>query len=159
MKSTLKKYLSIATIVFCLGTVLTACSDKTSEVKVDAKTESTPTDSSDKTATEKVGEKDDSTANNTQKNDKNDTGNMDRDENKKKQIKEIEKQKLGVLPTNETDCPKNAPIKGKIAKERGRIYHLSGTNNYDRVKPDVCFSTKENAEKAGFKTGKTDSLN
>jgi hypothetical protein len=157
MKFTIKKYLSIAAIVFCLGTVLTACGDKTNEIKADAKTDSSTTDSSDKTETEKVREKDDSTAKNNQKNDKNNIDDKTPDENKKKQIKEIEKQELGVLPTNETDCPKNAPIKGRIAKERGRIYHLSEANNYDRVKPDVCFSTKENAEKAGFKTGKIDS--
>jgi hypothetical protein len=157
MKYTIKKYLSIVAIVLCMGTALTACGDKTNEVKADAKTDSPTTDSSNNTETEKVREKNDSTANSDRKNDNNDIKDKTSDENKKKQIKEIEKQKLGVLPTNETDCPKNAPIKGKIAKERGRIYHLSEANNYDRVKPDICFSTKENAEKAGFKTGKTDS--
>jgi hypothetical protein len=62
--------------------------------------------------------------------------------------------KLGVIPTGETTCPGDAPVKGKITKKRGNIYHLAKTPDYDKVKPDICFKDKATAEKAGFRAPK-----
>jgi hypothetical protein len=59
--------------------------------------------------------------------------------------------KLGVAPTGETICPSDSPVKGKVTKKRGNIYHLAQTPDYDKVKPDICFKDKDTAEKAGFR--------
>jgi predicted small lipoprotein YifL len=59
--------------------------------------------------------------------------------------------KLGVKPTNETTCPNNALVKGKVTKKRGNIYHIAKSPDYDKVKPDICFKDTLTAEKAGFK--------
>jgi hypothetical protein len=162
MNVTIKKYLSSIAIVFCLGSTLTGCGDKTAESNANAKPEATPkTETIPKTETtvtpddkgKDSSKMDDSesTSRNAKKDDKEDKG---KDENKKKRIEEIEKKNLGVLPTNETDCPKNAPVKGRISKKHGEVYHLAQSENYNSLKPDICFSTKENAEKAGFKAPK-----
>jgi len=59
--------------------------------------------------------------------------------------------KLGAAPTGETVCPSDSPVKGKVTKKRGNIYHLANTPDYDKVKPDICFKDKVTAEKAGFR--------
>lgn len=155
MNFKIEQYLPVIAIVFCLSSTLTGCGDKTVESKATAepdavsKTESTVTsDKDDKDKDDSKMDDSDSKSRNAKKDDKED---KNKDENKKKQIKEIEKKNLGVLPTNETDCPKDAPVKGKISKKRGEVYYLAQSDNYARLKPDICFSTKENAEKAGFK--------
>jgi hypothetical protein len=137
MNFNIKKYLSLAVVVFCLGATLTACGENKTENAADAQTEAT-----DKTETvttqvedtkaekETRGKKDSkmgdskSASEQSSKNDKKDG------ESKKKQIKELETQKLGFLPTDETNCPKNAPVKGKITKKNGDIYHLTDSENY-----------------------------
>ncbi len=63
--------------------------------------------------------------------------------------------KLGVPPSDETTCPSDDPVKGKITKKRGNIYHLANTPDYDKVKPDICFKDKAKAEKAGFRAPKS----
>ncbi len=63
-------------------------------------------------------------------------------------------QKLGTKPANATTCPNNAPIKGKVTKKRGDIYHAPKTSDYDKVKPDICFSDTATAQKAGFRAPK-----
>lgn len=65
-----------------------------------------------------------------------------------------EAQKLGVKPEGETACPSNAPIKGKITKKRGNIYHVAKSPDYAKVKPDICFKDTATAEKAGFSAPK-----
>ncbi|MBD2339788.1 hypothetical protein H6G64_22715 [Calothrix sp. FACHB-156] len=65
-----------------------------------------------------------------------------------------EVQKLGVKPEGETACPSNAPIKGKITKKRGNIYHIAKSPDYAKVKPDICFKDTATAEKAGFSVPK-----
>ncbi|BAY10812.1 sunset domain-containing protein [Calothrix sp. NIES-2098] len=65
-----------------------------------------------------------------------------------------EAQKLGVKPQGETTCPSNAPIKGKVTKKRGDIYHTAKSPDYAKVKPDICFKDTTTAEKAGFKAPK-----
>jgi len=62
--------------------------------------------------------------------------------------------KLGEKPQDETTCPGDAPVKGKLTKKRGDIYHLPNTRDYDNVKPDICFKDKATAEKAGFRAPK-----
>ena len=65
-----------------------------------------------------------------------------------------EAQKLGVKPQGETTCPSNAPIKGKVTKKRGNIYHGPKTPDYAKVKPDICFADVATAGKAGFSAPK-----
>ncbi len=61
--------------------------------------------------------------------------------------------KLGVLPQG-TTCPGKDPVKGKITKKRGKIYHLPKSPNYDQAKPEICFPDGATAEKAGFRAPK-----
>ena len=59
----------------------------------------------------------------------------------------------GEIVPEGTACPSNAPIKGKDSKH-GKIYHLPQTNNYEQVKPTVCFTDVAAAEKAGYRAPK-----
>ena len=61
-----------------------------------------------------------------------------------------EELKLGVLPQG-TTCAVADPVKGKITKKRGRIYHVPKSPNYDQVKADICFPDTATAEKAGYR--------
>ncbi|MEH1963846.1 MAG: hypothetical protein V7L05_29235 [Nostoc sp.] len=63
-------------------------------------------------------------------------------------------QNLGVKPQNETTCPSDALVKGKITKKRGNIYHLPKTLDYEKVKPDICFKDPATAQQAGFRAPK-----
>jgi cytoskeletal protein RodZ len=65
-----------------------------------------------------------------------------------------EAEKLGVKPQGETTCPSEAPVKGKITRNRGNIYHVAKSTNYDQTKPDICFKDEATAEKAGFRAPK-----
>ncbi|MEH1898597.1 MAG: hypothetical protein V7K94_25475 [Nostoc sp.] len=60
-------------------------------------------------------------------------------------------QNLGVKPQNETTCPSDALVKGKITNKRGNIYHLPKTLDYEKVKPDICFKDPATAQLAGFR--------
>ncbi len=62
--------------------------------------------------------------------------------------------KLGVKPTNATTCPATAPVKGKVTKKRGNIYHVAKGPDYANVKPEICFKDTATAEKAGFRAPK-----
>ncbi len=55
-----------------------------------------------------------------------------------------------VEPTD-GHCPDSHPVR---AKKSSRIYHLPGMLNYDRMRPDVCFTTTEAAEAAGYRRSK-----
>ncbi|MBN3870305.1 hypothetical protein [Nostoc sp. JL33] len=63
-------------------------------------------------------------------------------------------QNLGVKPQNQTTCPSDAQVKGKITNKRGNIYHLPKTLDYEKVKPDICFKDPATAQKAGFRAPK-----
>ncbi|MHC5935284.1 sunset domain-containing protein [Nostoc sp.] len=63
-------------------------------------------------------------------------------------------QNLGVKPQNETTCPSDALVKGKITNKRGNIYHLPKTLDYEKVKPDICFKDPATAQQAGFRAPK-----
>ncbi|MHC5599699.1 MAG: sunset domain-containing protein [Nostoc sp.] len=63
-------------------------------------------------------------------------------------------QNLGVKPQNETTCPTDALVKGKITNKRGNIYHVPKTLDYEKVKPDICFKDPATAQQAGFRAPK-----
>ncbi|MEH2465088.1 sunset domain-containing protein [Nostoc sp.] len=63
-------------------------------------------------------------------------------------------QNLGVKPQNQTTCPSDAQVKGKITNKRGNIYHVPKTLDYEKVKPDICFKDANTAQKAGFRAPK-----
>ena len=63
-------------------------------------------------------------------------------------------QNLGVKPQNETTCPSDAQVKGKITNKRGNIYHVPKTLDYEKVKPDICFKDPATAQLAGFRAPK-----
>ncbi len=65
-----------------------------------------------------------------------------------------EAQQLGVKPTNATTCPTTAPIKGKVSKKRGLIYHVPKSPDFGATKPEICFADIATAEKAGFRAPK-----
>ncbi|WDD36497.1 hypothetical protein PQG02_35710 (plasmid) [Nostoc sp. UHCC 0926] len=63
-------------------------------------------------------------------------------------------QSLGVKPQNQTTCPSDAQVKGKITNKRGNIYHVPKTLDYEKVKPDICFKDANTAQLAGFRAPK-----
>lgn len=63
-------------------------------------------------------------------------------------------QNLGVKPQNQTTCPSDAQVKGKITNKRGNIYHVPKTLDYEKVKPDICFKDANTAQLAGFRAPK-----
>jgi hypothetical protein len=53
-------------------------------------------------------------------------------------------------------CFVNRPIKGRNSKQ-AKIYHLPKSPGYAEVKPDECFTTIEEAIKAGYRAPKSSS--
>ncbi|WP_298921549.1 hypothetical protein [uncultured Nostoc sp.] len=60
-------------------------------------------------------------------------------------------QNFGVKPQNQTTCPSDAQVKGKITNKRGNIYHVPKTLDYEKVKPDICFKDANTEQLAGFR--------
>jgi hypothetical protein len=56
-----------------------------------------------------------------------------------------------VDPGADGACPVSHPVKAKLASG---IYHLPGGGNYDRTKPDRCYSNAEAAEADGLRPAK-----
>ena len=52
-----------------------------------------------------------------------------------------------VRPDN-GQCPESYPIKGRFSTGR---YHEPDTESYEKIVPDCCFATKEDAEADGFR--------
>jgi hypothetical protein len=53
------------------------------------------------------------------------------------------------IPTDGAhDCPEDYPIKGN---SRSNIYHLPGGASYNLTIPNICFSTEEAAQAAGYR--------
>ena len=52
----------------------------------------------------------------------------------------------------EVKCPPTE-IKGKMG-QKGKVYHIPGSNNYDAVKAEACFKDVTSAEKAGYRAPK-----
>jgi hypothetical protein len=64
----------------------------------------------------------------------------------------VTKEVLGVQwikPNQSPTCDKDHPIKGKFSKTN--YYYTKSAKTYDRVSPDICFTTEEFArDTAGF---------
>jgi hypothetical protein len=56
-----------------------------------------------------------------------------------------------VEPSADGECPLTHPVKAKLASG---IYHVPGGGNYERTKPDRCYSTAEAAEADGLRPAK-----
>jgi hypothetical protein len=56
-----------------------------------------------------------------------------------------------VDPGVDGACPLTHPVKAKLASG---IYHVPGGGNYERTKPDRCYSTTEAAEADGLRPAK-----
>jgi len=56
-----------------------------------------------------------------------------------------------VDPVADGECPLTHPVKAKLASG---IYHVPGGGNYERTKPDRCYSTAEAAESDGLRPAK-----
>lgn len=55
--------------------------------------------------------------------------------------------KVGTNPV----CPETHPIKGKFDSSTAKFYYTTENKNYDRVRPDICFTTENFAKDvAGF---------
>lgn len=59
-----------------------------------------------------------------------------------------------VLPVDNT-CPASHPIKGNLSRNNVLIFHVPGSNNYDRTHPEACFATEAAAEAAGFRKARS----
>ena len=59
-----------------------------------------------------------------------------------------------VLPIDNT-CPASHPIKGNLSRNNVLIFHVPGSNNYDRTHPEACFATEAAAEAAGFRKARS----
>lgn len=55
-----------------------------------------------------------------------------------------------VRPVGDT-CPASYPIKGNHSSGGDYIYHVPGSQNYDRTNAEVCFATEAAAQAAGFR--------
>jgi hypothetical protein len=55
--------------------------------------------------------------------------------------------KVGENPV----CPENYPVKGKFDSSSAMFYYTTDNKSYDRVKPDICFTSEDFASNtAGF---------
>lgn len=54
-----------------------------------------------------------------------------------------------AVPLDRQHCPESHPIKAVAAG--GFLYYATSHAIYDRVQPDVCFSTERAAESTGFR--------
>lgn len=51
-------------------------------------------------------------------------------------------------PGGRRDCPPDRPVKGNLPS---RIYHRPGDASYAKTRPERCFATTDDAERAGFR--------
>lgn len=57
----------------------------------------------------------------------------------------------GVPPKTKSTCPSTHRIKGNIASDGEKIYHVPGGQYYSVTDPERCFSSKSQAESAGYR--------
>ncbi|REJ08934.1 DUF1524 domain-containing protein [Microbacterium bovistercoris] len=57
-------------------------------------------------------------------------------------------------PVDTWTCPSWAPIKGNIASNGEKIYHLPGWRYYSQTNPEMCFRTETDAKAAGYRASK-----
>jgi len=53
-----------------------------------------------------------------------------------------------------TEAPEGKLIKGNINSKGEKIYHVPGSANYERTKPEEWFATEEEAQAAGYRAPK-----
>lgn len=58
---------------------------------------------------------------------------------------------LGVPPASKSNCPSTHRIKGNIASDGEKIYHVPGGQYYSITDPERCFSTQTQAKNAGYR--------
>lgn len=57
----------------------------------------------------------------------------------------------GAVPPKSTGEAGPCQIKGNISGKGDKIYHVPGGSFYDRVKPEQCFKSEQEAKAAGFR--------
>jgi hypothetical protein len=57
-----------------------------------------------------------------------------------------------VEPDSSGECPPSHPVKVKL---RSGIFHEPGSANYDRTRPDRCYTSGAAAEADGFRRSQT----
>lgn len=58
---------------------------------------------------------------------------------------------LGVPPATKSTCPSTHRIKGNIASDGEKIYHVPGGQYYKVTDPERCFSSQKQARNAGYR--------
>lgn len=58
---------------------------------------------------------------------------------------------LGVPPATKSTCPSTHRIKGNIASDGEKIYHVPGGQYYKIADPERCFSSQTQARNAGYR--------
>ena len=58
----------------------------------------------------------------------------------------------GWVEPVDDECPPGYPVKAKLTSG---IFHVEGGRNYDRTRPDRCYTTPEAAEADGMRQSKT----
>jgi len=59
----------------------------------------------------------------------------------------------GGMKPQGNQCAGDEPVKGNVKGEK-KIYHIPGSKGYRDTKPETCFKTAADAEKAGFRAPK-----
>lgn len=59
----------------------------------------------------------------------------------------------GGMKPQGNQCAGDEPVKGNVKGEK-KIYHIPGSKGYKDTKPETCFKTAADAEKAGFRAPK-----
>ena len=59
----------------------------------------------------------------------------------------------GGMKPQGNQCAGDEPVKGNVKGEK-KIYHIPGSKGYGDTKPETCFKTAADAEKAGFRAPK-----
>lgn len=57
----------------------------------------------------------------------------------------------GVEPASKSNCPSTHRIKGNIADDGEKIYHVPSGQYYEVTDPERCFSSRTQAENAGYR--------
>ncbi len=59
----------------------------------------------------------------------------------------------GGMKPKGTQCAADEPVKGNVKGDK-KIYHIPNSKGYSDTKPEMCFKTAADAEKAGFRAPK-----
>lgn len=61
----------------------------------------------------------------------------------------------GSVSPQDAQCPPSHPVKGNLSRSGELIFHVPGSHNYDRTKPEACFASEADAEAAGFRKARS----